>query len=672
MSSGAPRRVRTRVLALTAAGAAGMTSVLLAGVGRSSVPPQAAVAQVQIAVSQQRYVTSDRRPVHDIPAAMFGANQRWPDDGKGIWNSSAGRPADDIVSLSNNAGLKTLRYPGGTVANLFDFTKAIGPAGQRGCQTSGGYANGQFSSTDSRFGPDENEKLAEAIGGETMIMMPTINRTAADAANYVEYMNSPADGSKTNPNGGTDWAEVRAGNGHPEPYGIHYWEYGNEPYLTGQYYWRSTDAAVRLRQFIEGGWQRQTAANTPYQDNDGLFGGCDLANRKTGTGRPNQTYRVRFAPIALPGDAQGKPGVGEPITEPVLKVNGVVWERVNSLSGQAGNARVYRVTRADGGIQFGDGTHGAIPPAGASLSIEYFSGVHQGFLAYRDAMKKVDPSIEVCSGWGKTAFIDAMGSRPYDCIGVHSYSTPPTDGTLTRYSNLQYATVNRDAELRDYRNRIATHFPDAATRPDLLITEYGTLSTPELVYEARLAHVLYVGALFASQLENNVPVSINSNTADLPLDNGDFDAANMFGSPPKFITTGRAALFGMYKTMVNSHVVTTRMTGNPELTASAGKYPALRVVSVCDGNQNRLMVINRDPENPITATITLTGRQAVGNARISMLDAASVESYNTPDRPSDISVQRTQTGTSNGALSQTFAAHSATLVELTGDSNCES
>jgi len=66
------------------------------------------------------------------------------------------------------------------------------------------------------------------------------------------------------------------------------------------------------------------------------------------------------------------------------------------------------------------------------LSIEYTSGMQQGYIAYSRAMKAVDPSIEVCSGWGKPEFVEAMRSRPYDCLGQHSHSTTVApDGTLT-------------------------------------------------------------------------------------------------------------------------------------------------------------------------------------------------------------------------------------------------
>jgi len=46
-----------------------------------------------------------------------------------------------------------------------------------------------------------------------------------DAADLVEYLNSPAG---VNINGGTDWAQIRADNGHPEPYDVEYIELGNE------------------------------------------------------------------------------------------------------------------------------------------------------------------------------------------------------------------------------------------------------------------------------------------------------------------------------------------------------------------------------------------------------------------------------------------------------------
>ncbi|HNT35180.1 MAG TPA: hypothetical protein PKH07_09305, partial [bacterium] len=50
-------------------------------------------------------------------------------------------------------------------------------------------------------------------------------RAVQDAADLVEYCLAPAG---VNINGGTDWAQIRADNGHPAPYQIEYIELGNE------------------------------------------------------------------------------------------------------------------------------------------------------------------------------------------------------------------------------------------------------------------------------------------------------------------------------------------------------------------------------------------------------------------------------------------------------------
>jgi len=56
----------------------------------------------------------------------------------------------------------------------------------------------------------------------------TLANATALAADWVEYCNSPNDGS--NPNGGVDWAAQRAADGRAEPWGVRYWEVGNEVY----------------------------------------------------------------------------------------------------------------------------------------------------------------------------------------------------------------------------------------------------------------------------------------------------------------------------------------------------------------------------------------------------------------------------------------------------------
>lgn len=672
--SGIPLRP-LRVLTVVGAASASVLALAVSGLapaGAESVvgSPGAAPAgaSAQITVRHERSLTADGQPVGPVAPGIIGANHRWIEDGLGMWNPDTDEAVGGIDQLSRETNLHAVRYPGGTVANMFDFTRAIGPQSERECQTSGGFAAGLFAATDGRYGPDENEMYVESFGGETMVMVPTINRTAADAANYVEYMNSPADGAASNPNGGTDWAEVRARNGHAAAYGIGVWEFGNEPYLPNQRYWRSTDEDTKVAQFIEGGWQRQQAEDATYTDGDGLFLGCDLATRRQGNGAPGQQYRVRFAPIALPGDEIGKPGVGDgPVAEPTLTVAGQLWQRVDDLATESPSAKVFAIDQASGVVRFGDGAHGAVPPAGARLSMEYTTGVQEGFLAYRDAMKEVDPTIQVCAGWGKPIFVDAMGSRPYDCLGVHSYSTPLPDGTITRHGNLQVGAARLDADLRALRRQWVDTFPEPQKRPDLLVTEYGTLNVNAPFYTGRLSHVLYLADLMSSQVENDVRVSITSNLNGAPLPDGRNNPVNMFGSGPDFVLTGRAEMMRLVSKMVGGTVIDSAVDRNPQLVAPEGSYPALRVVSSCTQGTTRVLVINRDAERSIPATLRLPDDRSAGRVTASTLTGTSLEAYNTVANPTAISTTVSEERAVAGVLDRSFAPRSVTLLELSGN-----
>lgn len=68
-------------------------------------------------------------------------------------------------------------------------------------------------------GLEEFVRLCRAVGAEPMICVRTSGRTARDAADEVEYFN----GAATTPMGAR-----RAKNGHKEPYGVRYWQIGNE------------------------------------------------------------------------------------------------------------------------------------------------------------------------------------------------------------------------------------------------------------------------------------------------------------------------------------------------------------------------------------------------------------------------------------------------------------
>lgn len=179
-------------------------------------------------------VTSD--VIREMPDDIMGHTVYWPYQPY-FWDFDAERTTSEAARIFDqlNPGIVG-HYPGvGVITHDFHWQDVIGPVSQRRDPTP------RQSSFDTplgnRFGPDEYgafiEDWRERTGRddlESSIQVNVMTGTAEEAADWVEYMNAPNDGS--NPGGGTDWASVRAANGHPEPYNIHYWELGNEPHFT--------------------------------------------------------------------------------------------------------------------------------------------------------------------------------------------------------------------------------------------------------------------------------------------------------------------------------------------------------------------------------------------------------------------------------------------------------
>ena len=184
------------------------------------------------------------RPEGRISPLLFGTNINYPGMVNGFDNwiktQQEYKQAVDrwfgYLPLVDRLGPTILRFPGGLNANEYIWTYGIGPMQDRVQQSFGG--NGF-----SIVGTDEFLLLCEELQAAAMITV-NVNRASGKvplsqgqavdnfernseiAADWVEYCNAPNDGK--NPRGGKDWASVRAKNGHELPYGVKYWELGNE------------------------------------------------------------------------------------------------------------------------------------------------------------------------------------------------------------------------------------------------------------------------------------------------------------------------------------------------------------------------------------------------------------------------------------------------------------
>ncbi|MBI4978137.1 MAG: hypothetical protein HZC28_11680 [Spirochaetes bacterium] len=126
--------------------------------------------------------------------------------GSGLWDRKNKTTVAEVVQMSKDAGVKVMRYPGGCLVHNFDWKMAVGPVDER---------------PDFTFGVDEFIEYCRAVGAEPLMNVAVYVGTPEDKAELVEYLNAPATADHP-------WAMKRAQWGHKEPYGVRYFEIGNE------------------------------------------------------------------------------------------------------------------------------------------------------------------------------------------------------------------------------------------------------------------------------------------------------------------------------------------------------------------------------------------------------------------------------------------------------------
>lgn len=133
--------------------------------------------------------------------------------GRGLWDPQAKTPLKSGVEISRELGIKMLRYPGGGLVQGFHWKDASGPLSER---------------PDKKwtFGVDEFLTFCKEIDAEPLMQVSYYTGTPQDAADLVKYLNWPE--SSKDP-----WVQKRIRAGHPKPYGVKYFEYGNETDMRG-------------------------------------------------------------------------------------------------------------------------------------------------------------------------------------------------------------------------------------------------------------------------------------------------------------------------------------------------------------------------------------------------------------------------------------------------------
>jgi alpha-N-arabinofuranosidase len=121
----------------------------------------------------------------------------------------------DYIDAMKELKITNMRWPGGNFVMGYYWQDGIGPKEKRPVRINlawGGVDN-------NHVGTDEWIALNKSIGSENVICVNLGLATIQDSHYWVEYCNYKK---------GTYYSDLRAKNGHPEPYNIKIWDLGNE------------------------------------------------------------------------------------------------------------------------------------------------------------------------------------------------------------------------------------------------------------------------------------------------------------------------------------------------------------------------------------------------------------------------------------------------------------
>jgi alpha-N-arabinofuranosidase len=121
----------------------------------------------------------------------------------------------DYVEAMKELRVTNMRWPGGNYVSGYNWQDGIGPKDKRPVRINLAWGG----SDNNHVGTDEWIALNKAIGSENIVCVNLGLGNINEACNWLEYCNYKK---------GTWFSDLRAKNGHPDPYNLKIWDLGNE------------------------------------------------------------------------------------------------------------------------------------------------------------------------------------------------------------------------------------------------------------------------------------------------------------------------------------------------------------------------------------------------------------------------------------------------------------
>jgi len=203
-------------------------------------------AMLSAAAMGQTPVVVENKVLNRVDPRLFGQFLERAGSGEPGPEAGADRVTGElpprVVAMLREMQIPVIRFPGGTDIDYIDWRDLVsnvpgrqGKEGWEGRPLTAGRAGDSISN---RFGVDEYFALQKQLGCETILVVNFLDalsrkkplaEAARTAAGLVAYTNAPV-GAKL-PEGMPDWPGVRAKNGHAAPFGVRYFQIGNEWWL---------------------------------------------------------------------------------------------------------------------------------------------------------------------------------------------------------------------------------------------------------------------------------------------------------------------------------------------------------------------------------------------------------------------------------------------------------
>lgn len=646
--------------------------------------------------NMQITLTVDANKVNSVmdSSSIFGINHRYAFNGYGSFDEDNMRVKKEFTDLYKNANFGSIRYPGGTISNLFNWKTAIGPKEKRKDQIHGFYNNRGQKGIKPNFGLSEIGTFAKEVNSEIVYVYSLGRGNAQDASDLVEYLNAKVG---TNPNGGIDWAAIRAANGHKDPFYVRYFEIGNEMQqasaagdgTTSQGYWTTGVAGGSEKAYTEGGvasFTKQYAVDEEDWNKE--------ASRSDG--RANMIRFMRYANVNPKMYDEHKNVTNDPSFIAVNKesvriyvgddASNEEWTIVDSFQNASSTDKVAKINTSNGSIQFGDGVHGKIPEKGRQIFVSYRVD-RQGFIDVSKAIKQTTDKINeientnyvanVYTSYESRGFIQRMDTigvtKWYDGMTIHPYSGRPIGTTPREWYNsaMKLAETNGIDHVKTY----VAMLPEGKVP---VISEYGIYNDTNTMVRSQ-THALYIAKVIMEYVRLGSPYIQKHCLVDYYSSGGDslgptqqavIQAVPQAGSDIgtgkgefQFFSTPSAHVFKMLNSGFGDEIMDTSFHEVPLL---ENGVKSLSAIASKDANGNMYIgVLNVDLDTSKQIELVFTGIDATGFIMdVQTLAASSFRDENTIEDPNKVQVEHSMITADRAQPILTLPAHSFTLLKI--------